>query len=513
MLLDNANPEELSDNGLYIEPDVTNYTGFDFDDARALIDSGYHATLRLMPAIKACIATTRTKEELTVLRKTFREKCLPERAGPLLLNGFNSRQERYIKRIFNDKPNAGYYSLSQIKSGYFKLVTEPYFANVHPALIYNPLDSAFQLRLTRRPQRNFNFSFGGVAASRNISSIYVGLNYYYFSRTLTHLYAAFQTGSFYQSVLANTRIDFTQLGRFFIQPEIIHQTYDYLESTDLLKSTSPTVLRRLDRRAAVKLGWPAGNRFRATARANALNNLDRYSNNKVFISSDTLDELRLSGWRFDLALTSNTLDRKQYPSSGRAFEVAASWFSLRERYTAGNTADPSLLNAPHRHLQWWRLKLSAEQYTNKGRYRLGYFAEAVISNQPAFRNFTGTLVNAPAFLPYQDSRTLILNNFRAFSYAAAGLRQIFIIRPNTLDFRLSGAVFKPWQILREGPRQEVILNQDNKALFLAASVGPVYHSPLGPVSLSVNYYDDQRNRLGVLLHVGFLLFNRHSIDQ
>jgi NTE family protein len=117
------------------------------------------------------------------------------------------------------------------------------------------------------------------------------------------------------------------------------------------------------------------------------------------------------------------------------------------------------------------------------------------------------------FLPYQDSRTLILNNFRAFSYAAAGLRQIFIIRPNTLDFRLSGAVFKPWQILREGPRQEVILNQDNKALFLAASVGPVYHSPLGPVSLSVNYYDDQRNRLGVLLHVGFLLFNRHSIDQ
>jgi NTE family protein len=30
--------------------------------------------------------------------------------------------------------------------------------------------------------------------------------------------------------------------------------------------------------------------------------------------------------------------------------------------------------------------------------------------------------------------------------------------------------------------------------------------------LSANYYDDDENQFGVLLHVGFLLFNKHSFE-
>lgn len=513
MLLDNSDPEELGQNGIYIEPDTRGYTGFEFEKAKALIDSGYREALRLIPAIKACVAASRTVEEINRRRDAFRQKARPDRYGSLQFTEFNTRQQRYIRRIFNDPPKTEYHSPQDIKSGYFKLVTEPFFSNIYPSIAYNPVDSVFYLNLTRRPQRNFSVSFGGVAASRNISNIYLGINYYYFSRALTHVYAAIQTGSFYQSLFANARIDYSQLGRFYIQPEIVHSTFDYLESTDLLKKTSPTVLNRFDRRFSISLGWPVGNRFRAIIRSTALNNSDRYSNRSIFSSLDTLDVLRLSGFRTDLSLTSSTLDRRQYPSAGRLFELTASWFSLKEKYEPGNTAHPSLLGLPDRHLEWIRLKFSVEHYVNRGKYRLGYFAESVLSNQPAFRNFMGTLINAPAFLPFQDSRTLLLENFRAFNYAAIGLRQIFIIRPNTLDFRLTGAIFKPWEVLRQGPQQEAIPVRRDNALFVAASAGPVYHSPLGPVSLSINYYDDQRNRLGVLLHVGFLLFNRHSVDQ
>lgn len=513
MLLDNSDPEDLGQSGIYIEPDIRGYTGFEFDKAQALIDSGYQATIRLIPAIKACVAARRSAEDLNRKREAFKQKALPERFGSLQFKTFNIRQQRYIRRIFNDPPQTGYHTFTQIKAGYFKLVTEPFFHNIYPSIIYNPKDSIFHLTLTRRPQRNFSISFGGVAASRNISHIYLGLNYYYFSRALTHVYAGLQTGSFYQSFFANARIDYSQFGRFYIQPEIVHSSFDYLESTDLLKKTSPTVLNRFDRRISISLGRPVGNRFRAAVRVTGLNNRDLYSNRSVFISVDTLDVLRLTGFRTDLSITANTLDKRQYPSAGRAFELTASWFALQEKYEPGNTAHPSLQGLPNRHLEWLRLKLSAEQYHNKGKYRLGYFVEAVLSNQPVFRNFTGTLINAPAFLPFQDSRTLILENFRAFNYAAVGLRQIFIIRPNTLEFRLSGAIFKPWEIIQQGAQQDAVLVQRNEAIYAAVSAGPVYHSPLGPVSLCVNYYDDQRNRLGVLLHVGFLLFNRHSLDQ
>ncbi|MCS6973292.1 MAG: patatin-like phospholipase family protein [Cyclobacteriaceae bacterium] len=513
MLLDNSDPEELSESGIYIEPDIRGYTGFEFDRARALIDSGYRATLRLIPAIKACVSARRTREELNQKREAFRQKNVPDRFGDLRFRSFTTRQQRYIRRIFNDPPRSGYHTFKSQKSGYFKLVTEPFFANVFPSIVYDSADSAFHLTLTRRPQRNFSLSFGGVAASRNISNIYLGIDYYYFSRALTHVYGSFQTGSFYQSLLLNARVDYSQLGRFYFQPEAVYNNFDYLENTELLKRTNPTVLKRFDRRISLAVGWPVGNKFRSQLKVSGISNSDRYSNRNLFVSQDTLDVLRLSGLRTDFLLTSSTLDRPQYPSAGHSFELQISRFSVTEKYEAGNTAHPSLRDLPARELQWFRLKCAVEHYVNKGRYRIGYFAEAVFSNQPVFRNFTGTLINAPAFLPFQDSRTLILENFRAFNYTAVGLRQIFILRPNMLDFRVSAALFKPWQIISQGQTQDVVLIQKENALFAAASAGPVYHSPLGPVSLSVNYYDDKKNALGVLLHVGFLLFNRHSVDQ
>ena len=157
------------------------------------------------------------------------------------------------------------------------------------------------------------------------------------------------------------------------------------------------------------------------------------------------------------------------------------------------------------------MRASAEQYFNAGWFHTGYVAEAVFSNQPFFRNYFGTIINTPAFLPLQDSRTLILENFRSFNYVAGGIRNIFTLRTR-VDFRLEGYLFKPFDYIKEGSNQEAYISRDIKSLFFAGSAGFVYHAPIGPVSLSLNYYDDDENQLGILLHVGFLLYNRHSLE-
>ncbi len=46
----------------------------------------------------------------------------------------------------------------------------------------------------------------------------------------------------------------------------------------------------------------------------------------------------------------------------------------------------------------------------------------------------------------------------------------------------------------------------------AATAGLVYHTPVGPVSLSYNIYDDPIKRNGVLLHLGYLIYNKRSIE-
>jgi NTE family protein len=334
------------------------------------------------------------------------------------------------------------------------------------------------------------------------------LNYYYFNRALAHFQFEAQTGSFYKSVSAKARIDLPFYNSSFIEPEISYNNWDYLEGEDLLRSSSQTILKRFDRKVGINIGWPLGSMFKMTLSAIGFNNIDRYVNTKTFVSTDTLDELKLKGVRAELTVSLDDLNRKQYPSAGKSYRLSASFFDANEQYTPGNTSTNPALKRDH---QWLRVRATAQHFfTNRGLFRIGYYADAVFSNQPFFRNYSGTIVNAPGFLPFQDSPTLILENFRSFNYIAGGLKNIFSIR-SRLDFRVEGYIFKPIVYILEGSNQEALSNEDLTAAYFAGTAGVVLHSPVGPISLSVNYYDDVQNQWGALLHVGFLLFNRHSV--
>jgi NTE family protein len=222
-----------------------------------------------------------------------------------------------------------------------------------------------------------------------------------------------------------------------------------------------------------------------------------------------LDQLRLTGFKTELLFSMGNLNRKQYPSSGKAYSLCLQYFDVKERFNPGTTSfEFEDKEATH---QWFRLKFSAEQYFNTGIFRPGYYVEGVFSNQPFFQNYTGTIINAPGFYPLQDSRTLLLENFRAFNYIAGGLRNVFQIK-NRLDFRLEGYLFKPIEYLQKNNDQEAVVIRDIRALYFAGTAGLVLHSPIGPISLNLNYYDDTENQIGVLLHAGFLLFNKHSLE-
>jgi NTE family protein len=77
---------------------------------------------------------------------------------------------------------------------------------------------------------------------------------------------------------------------------------------------------------------------------------------------------------------------------------------------------------------------------------------------------------------------------------------------------LEGYLFKPFETIKEGPDQSTVLEQNLSDIYFAATAGLVLHSSVGPISLNLNYYDDKENQLGVLLHVGFLLFNKTSLE-
>jgi NTE family protein len=509
LLLDKSDPARVPKHGVYIQPDLEGYNSFEFSKAKAMIDSGYIQTLRQIEEIKAKVGSRITCEEVTERRNKFNNQNPPLVFTKMVFKGFTPKQQKYLQHIFHYNPgNTKPLYLDRIKKGYFRLVSEEYFNNVYPNILYDTVSRGFQFQLTQRPQKNFQVDFGGVIATRDISNIFLGLNYFSFKKQLMHLYAGFHTGNFYKSALIKTRFDFPF--QIYVEPSVTFNSLDYLESDDILAEIArPTVLRRINRSYGVSVGWPMGNFFKNAITVEGINNIDNYGNRIVFVSSDTLDAMRVSGLKTEISFSTNTLNRKQYASSGRAYTIRGQFFNVREQFNPGNTSfDDRSYTKSH---QWFRVRVSAEQYFNAGWFRPGYFAEAVFSNQPFFQNYKGTIINAPAFYPLQDSRTLLLENFRAFNYVSAGVRNVFSIR-NRLDFRLEGYFFKPIEYLQEDADQEAFSVADFKTLYFAGTAGLVMHSPIGPISLSVNYYDDKENQLGVLLHVGFLLFNKHSLE-
>lgn len=508
MLLDKSDPTKIPATGVYIQPDLTNFTAFDFAKAKGLIDSGYAQTMRQMRDIKSKIESRRTCEDVAAKRNTFNSKAAPIIVNELTFDGFTSGQRKYLNRFFKSGKRPLYFS--DVKNGYFKLVSEDYFNNVYPSLVYNNVTHDYKFKLTRRPLNNFQVDFGGVIATRNVSNIYLGLNYYIFNRALIHTQVNVATGDFYKSADLKARFDFPFLGQFCIEPQATFNNWNFIQGNDIVaKQFTPTVLDRVDRKAGASVGFPIGHRYKFSLHGYYINNNDQYINNSYLVSTDTLDQLKLSGFRYGASLSTNTLNKKQYANEGYAYRFSFNWFNLTEEFKPGNTSVNKSFIRDNRF--WWQAKITLEQYFRKGIYSSGYYLEGVLSDQPTFANYFGTIINAPAFNPLQDSRTLLLQHFRAFDYAAGGWRNVFSIRKN-LDFRLEGYVFKPFQTILQGNDQKANVQDEFQQIYLAATAGLVLHSAVGPISLSFNYYDDKNRQYGVLLHVGFLLFNKTSLD-
>ncbi len=508
MFLDKSDPSQVPATGVYIQPDIITFTSFDFAKARALIDSGYLQTMRQMPEIKRKVASRRTCESVAVARNLFNNKTPPFFVNKIQAEGFSKNQEWYIHRFF--KKTEPTHTFNEVKHGFYRLTSDDYFNNLFPSFGYDTLNKNFNLKLARRPQNNFQVNFGGAIATRNISTIFLGLNYYYFNRSLTHAEANFYTGDFYKSAQLKSRIDLPNRGQFYIEPEATFNKWDFFAGNDLVvKNLSPTVLNRIDRKIGLNVGVPVGNKYKLVLDGSYLNNRDQYINNDVLVSSDTLDILYLRGSRFGLSFSTNTLNRKQYSSEGKRFTFSFDVFDFTETLEPGSTSVKSQsVKTDH---NFFRAKISLEQYFLKGVYSTGYFFEGVASNQNPLSSYTASIINAPAFFPIQDSRTILLENFRSFNYLAGGVRNVFRLK-KSLDFRLEGYLFKPLQTITEGPDQSTKLEQNLSDIYFAATAGLVLHSSVGPISLSLNYYGDKENQLGVLLHVGFLLFNRTSLE-
>ena len=504
LLLDKPDLKTLTENDIYIEPNVKSFSALNFKEVVPLIDSGYVEASRHLPEIQSKIKSTLDCETLTQNRNQFILSSAPLEFNKLKLDDFSKPKQRYIRNFFSDEENL---NIHDIKLGYYKMISEEYFQNTYPAITYNTADSAYTFEILGKTRNNFDVDLGGNISTRSISQIYLGLNFAHLNHYLFKHRLGVYTGRFYQSVLAASRINIpTRSKLFYIEPMFTYNHWDFINSNELIFSDKdPTLIDLIDRSVRINLGIAAGNNGILRVYSSYFHNSNEYSNLTEITSTDTLDDQTFKGFRHGLEYTRNSLNRKQYPSTGERYQASLDFFYAKEDLIPGNTSN--LSDPLSKRNNWVRLKLRAEQYFGSGWFKYGYVAEGVFSNQNTGFNLTGSLINAPAFEPLPDSPTLFLENFRAYNYLAGGIRNVYSLG-NSIDIRLEGYVFKPFKALSvDDTMDRVVLNEVTDFHF-AGTVAGVYHSLLGPISMQVNYYDDPANRWGFLLHVGYLIFNK-----
>lgn len=512
MLTSKTDFDPRCENGIVIQPNADWVGLFTFDNAKTVIDSGYAAAMRNMDNIKLSVARRSDPAKLAAQRAQYKAS-LPHIVFDNIRiegKGMKKSQVTYVSRLLRHRNR--YVDIENLRPGYFRLASDDKIKSIFPQATYNKSTGYYDLQLEIKKEKNVFAQAGGAFSNRPISMGFIGLQYNFLSNPSVALQGNLYFGKLYSSAQIRTRIDFPTRLPFFIEPFFTWNRFDFYRSTPVyFVDTRPPFLIQIDRFGEITGGIPIRNKGRLVAGTGIGFNRHLYYQTSQFTSADTTDRTDYSFFTSHLLYERNTLNRKQFASSGTYFALRIRFVQTEEFFEPGST---SLVDSYRGIHNWAQFRLSYDTYfKERGRWRLGFYGELSYTSQPFMSNYTSTILSAPGFSPTPESQTFFIPELHAYEFAGAGFKSIFVLWKN-IDWRNEAYVFAPYRQIRS--------TADNLAVFAAplsisalSYIGMsalVWHSPIGPASLSFNYYSSKQYPYSILFNFGYIIFNRRALD-
>jgi NTE family protein len=492
-----------------VRPEVSSIGTFAFNMIDAAIASGEKAARDSLDAMLALIDRKVSPEELAAKRAAFRAKFKPLIIEEVTIEGLDKSQKSYINKIVGRRLSS--LPLGDLKTAYFRVYADEKIKSIFPTLRLNPATGLFKLSLDVQKEKDLFVSFGGNFSSRSINTGFVGLRYNIFRKTATTLTANSYFGRFYGSIHGALKWDVaSQLLPFTLELSYTQNRWDYYKSlSTFFEDVKPSFILLNERFGNFAINIPAGNKGTVRVDASYASLFDQYYQTNNFLSVDTADRTEFHAGIVRLTYDRNTLNRIQYANRGTRLLVTAKSVFGKEATIPGTTSiRPDSVFANH---QWLSTKLSYINYFfRRGWFHMGLSVEGVYSTQPFFSNFISSSILAPVYQPIVESQTFFLSQFRAHRYAAGGLISDFVLSKN-VDLRVEAYVFTPFGRLSANAEGRPLYDLDFRQFYMGSGA-LIYHSPLGPISFSVNYYDQKQDPWSVLFNFGYIIFNRSARD-
>ena len=509
MLQSKSNFDLPCDNGVIIQP-KTNVGLFNFSDVQPLIDSGYVATMRQIQNIKRDIERKTNAADLKTKRAGFKSKQPKVIFDKIIIEGLNDTEADYARKILLHKDKQ--VDFEALKAGYFRLSADSKIKYIYPTSKYNPQTGFYDLFLRIKKEKHLILDFGGVFSSRPISEGFLSLKYNELGKFATEITANGYFGKLYNSAQLKARFDFPLRTPIYIEPNITWNKFDYYKSSSaFMRDVRPEYLLQNEEYGNINLGFPTGKKGRIVTGVGGGQITDKYYQTSVFTARDTADRNDFDFYTAQAYYEINTLNRKQYANQGEYLNIKVRYVTGMEKNTPGSTSADSIGDF-HKQHEFYFIKMKGERYFNRrGTFKIGLCGEVTYSTQTLFRNYTSTILSAPAFQPTLDSRTIFLENYRANEFVAGGVKFVVNIRKN-IELRAEAYLFQPYEAYQRTSDNRTSYTLPFYLQHYIGSGAIVWNTPIGPMSLNVNYYDQVVSPFSVDFHFGYILFNKRALE-
>ncbi|MBU1012744.1 MAG: patatin-like phospholipase family protein [Bacteroidetes bacterium] len=510
MLMSKTDYSNIPGKGIIIEPDLGSMNLTDFSRAKEYIDSGYIHTMNKIDTIKSLVSRKSDPKELFQKRLNFHNKIPPIAIESIQIEGCNIYQSTFVNRHIKRKQK--YLNMNDLKWEYYKLLADNNITSIYPALLYDSVSSSYHLNFQVKKASDFMADFGGNISSKSVNEAYIGLQYNHFGITSSNYNMGLYFGRFYSGLRLNARIDYPSRLPYYLQASYVLHYRDYFKNTTyFVEDKTPSYLLKSEYYGEVEFGIPITNRSRLSSGLTTGKLADDYYQTNYFLRSDTTDRTSFLFTSPFMRFEYNTLNRKQYPTTGAKHYLSLQYVIGEEKHVPGSTSQARhLYSGLH---QYWQFRAISESYFNAlADIKTGIYAELYFSNKKFFNNYTATILMAQQFQPTLESSTMFLPGYRAHNYIALGVKEIFSIT-KSLDFRTELYFFQPFKQIFADPESLLAYYGDEfKNNSYIASASLVYQTRIGPMSLALNYYEKRKDSFSVMFNIGFILFNKFGLE-
>jgi len=509
MLMSDTDFEIPADSGILIEPPVEKVDLLDFSNSQEFIRNGYDETNNQLEKIRALVTDFRDAGVVKSSREKFNSKKPEYLIDSIHIEGLSDRGAQYVYRTLLRK--AGEVSLDQIQPHYFNLATDDKLEINYSSMLYDTISGKYTLNMNIKPADKFSLKFGGNISTRIANQAFVELQYKYLFQDALRLKANVYFGRFYTSGMLGGQLDFPGRLPVYLGGRLVYNHFDYFKSNShFFGDVTPSFLIQDDNYFKAFVGIPATKSGKLEASATLAVLEDEYYQSNLYSREDTADQTQFQCFSGSLGWELNSLNRKQYASSGASFHLSASYVTGTEKFTSGSLSN--VIEDPEQNHQWGTIRMIWDNYFEKlGPVQFGFYGELYLSNQEFFSNYTASLLAAKAFEPLPESKTIFLSHFRAYNYGAAGLKAVVHLAKN-FDLRAEGYIFQPYQEILESEDQTAYFGEEFAKRYFMASGALVYTTFLGPLSFSVNYFDNPEEKVFVALNFGYIIFNKRAFE-